>query len=133
MSSYPRMTILYAEDERMIADIVCEILTDRGHDVHHFPDGAAAAAAADGGFAFDLLLSDFNMPELDGISLASRLRRSRPELPVVIMTGNLTETLAERLRHVEGAEVHLIQKPASIHLMLSVIEAAAPRQVSLAA
>ena len=43
--------------------------------------------------AFDLVVTDFNMPDMSGLDVASRLARIRPDLPVVISSGFITEDL----------------------------------------
>src|SRR5437016_9424761 len=45
-------------------------------------------------FKFDCVLMDYNMPQMDGLSLAKRLRANSPYLPVVMVTGVGDETLA---------------------------------------
>jgi CheY-like chemotaxis protein len=44
---------------------------------------------------FDLVITDLNMPELDGFELAGRLRQYRPDLPVIMITASETEGISE--------------------------------------
>jgi CheY-like chemotaxis protein len=79
-----RASILVVEDEAMICDMVTEVLTEDGFEVHAFSNGddALRYLAANGGV--DLLFTDVNLPgSLDGSALARRARELRPSLPVV--------------------------------------------------
>jgi signal transduction histidine kinase/DNA-binding response OmpR family regulator len=49
-------------------------------------DGAAALSCVNDGFPFDLAILDMHMPEMDGITLARTLHRSRPSLPLIMLT-----------------------------------------------
>jgi CheY-like chemotaxis protein len=58
---------------------------------------------------FDLVLTDETMPDLSGVELAREIRRVRPELPIVLMSGYSGARLAERARAEGVAEV--LRKP----------------------
>ena len=57
-----------------------------GHEVHCASGGAAALAWL-AGEAADVVVTDFKMPQMDGAELAARIHDSRPELPVLLITG----------------------------------------------
>ena len=64
------------------------------------------ALAPDSGF--DVVLSDIVMPGGDGVALAARLRKRRPELPVVLITGYSRE-----VRHAVGPDLEILSKPCA--------------------
>ena len=64
------------------------------------------ALAPDSGF--DVVLSDIVMPGGDGVALATRLRKRRPELPVVLITGYSRE-----VRHAVGPDLEILAKPCA--------------------
>src|SRR3954454_8258669 len=66
-------TILLAEDEDFIADVVAILLEDEGYRVLSAKNGAEALAVAEGARP-DLVLSDVMMPYLSGLELAHQLR-----------------------------------------------------------
>jgi two-component system sensor histidine kinase/response regulator len=66
-------TILVAEDEEFIADIIAVLLEDEGYRVLRASNGAEALALAEGERP-DLVLSDVMMPLLSGLDLAHQLR-----------------------------------------------------------
>ena len=76
-------TILVADDEPTIRDLLAEVLKDEGYAVLTAPDGAAALEAADRTRP-DLVLSDVTMPGVGGVTVARRLRERG--IPVVLMS-----------------------------------------------
>jgi PAS domain S-box-containing protein len=80
--------ILVVEDEDGVRDIVCRILTKAGYEVHAAGDPQEALKLClDGRLHVDALLSDVIMPGMSGTQLAAELRQSRPDLPVLFMSG----------------------------------------------
>jgi two-component system, cell cycle response regulator CpdR len=80
--------ILLADDETAARDLVRATLVADGHVVTSADDGAEALAkltAAPG--TFDLLLSDIQMPVMDGLTLAQSAIAAHPNLRVVLMSG----------------------------------------------
>ena len=79
-------TILLVEDEPQVRELAQRILTRAGYRVLAAENGDAALVLA-AGAEVDLLLSDVIMPGLSVLELAAVLRRSRPALPVLLMSG----------------------------------------------
>jgi hypothetical protein len=80
--------ILVVEDEDGVRDIVCRILTKAGYEVRATGDPQEALKLClDRDLHVDALLSDVIMPGMSGTQLAAELRRSRPGLPVLFMSG----------------------------------------------
>jgi len=81
--------LLVVDDERVIARVVSEQLRRLGYQVTAVNDPEEALELlADDPDDYDLLLTDLQMPRMDGVELAARAGRLRPELPVVLSTGN---------------------------------------------
>ncbi len=101
-------TVLLVEDEPDLLSIMSEMLTDLGYVVETATSGTEALSRIRGGLEFDLLLSDMIMPgEIDGLTLARRLRRVRRDARVVLMSG-----YAERMAsETQGIEYPVLQKP----------------------
>ncbi|WP_321829951.1 CHASE domain-containing protein [Thalassovita sp.] len=82
------LSILVAEDDPDVRDMLERSLTRMGHAVTTAEDGDAALALFDGGRVFDLLLTDIVMPgSLQGTALVEALRQRRPGFPAIVMTG----------------------------------------------
>ncbi len=90
--------VLIVDDEPAVRFALREILAEREHEVLEAGGGVAASSMLDAGALsdVDLVLTDFAMPELDGLALLSRIRARHPELPVVLLTARGSERLAAR-------------------------------------
>jgi PAS domain S-box-containing protein len=116
-------TILLVEDEEILRQLAHRILTGHGYRVHQASTGPAAVQyAADPAHAVDLLLTDVVMPEMLGTDVADRVRRHRPGLPIVYMSGYAQPILASH--GAAGPEMNLIEKPfTQVTLLTRVHEA----------
>ncbi len=86
-----RGRLLLVDDDPLVRALVSEQLRCAGYNVTECGDGGAAIARLDSGLAVDLLLTDFAMPEMNGVALAREARKRRPKLPVVVLTGYPSE------------------------------------------
>ena len=80
-----RIKILLVEDEKMLAEILSDTLSDRNFDVHLAYDGIHALEAIKKE-PFDVIVSDVMMPNLDGYSLAKKLRNEGCNTPILFLT-----------------------------------------------
>jgi len=103
--------ILVAEDDAAVRQFVTRALGHAGHDVTAVSDGLAALAALEDS-AFDLLLSDIAMPGMDGITLALKMSKERPEMAIVLTTGYAHER--QRAHNLEALSHHVIDKPFTL-------------------
>ncbi|MGD9950509.1 MAG: response regulator [Desulfobulbus sp.] len=80
--------ILVVDDEPDMVEIIRRYLMKEGLEVNGLTDSLEATEhLADTSFAYDLLLTDLEMPHCSGTELCLRVSALRPELPVVVMTG----------------------------------------------
>jgi CheY-like chemotaxis protein len=96
--------ILVADDNRQLVEMLRAMLEDAGHEVVSASSGLAASALLDRE-EVDLLLLDVLMPGMSGDAVADLLRRSRPELPVLLMTGDSGD------QFVPGMQYPVLHKP----------------------
>jgi two-component system sensor histidine kinase/response regulator len=93
------LRILVAEDDQFNAQLLEQMLARRGHRGRLASDGRQALALAGEG-AFDLLLLDVHMPELDGFQVAQaireRERRTGGHLPIIALTARARQEDRER-------------------------------------
>jgi two-component system nitrogen regulation response regulator NtrX len=111
-------TILVADDEAGIRDSLQRLLEYEKYRVSVAADGQTALQKAENEVV-DLVLLDIKMPGMDGMEVLSRLHRSRPDIPVVIISGHGTiQTAVEATRL--GA-FDFIEKPIDADRILLVI------------
>lgn len=103
--------ILIAEDDPAVQSFVCRALAHKGHGVTAVDDGLQALEAL-AEAEFDLLITDIVMPGLDGIALALKVARDRPNLPILLMTGYSAER--QRAHNLEELICRVITKPFSL-------------------
>ncbi len=84
--------ILLVDDESDILEAYDQILTNFGYHVTGRKDSHEALALfKENPDAFDLLITDNVMPKMSGIQITSEIRKIRPNLPVIVMTGRGTD------------------------------------------
>ncbi len=102
--------ILVVEDETVVRRVLVNMLQRNGYDVLEAGTPSAALEIAnDPSVAIDLLVSDVVMPEMSGVELYERIRRLRPGLPVLYVSGYAHDVLTAR----GVGAAHLLEKPFS--------------------
>jgi len=103
-------TVMIVDDQRSLVALAEETLAALGYEPAGFDSSVAALQAfrADPQ-RFDLVLTDETMPDLSGVELVREIRRVRPELPIVLMSGYSGAQLTERARAAGAGEV--LRKP----------------------
>jgi DNA-binding NtrC family response regulator len=81
------MKVLLVEDSNDVRDITVEYLQELGHEVVDVVSGELALAALQQQGKFDVVMTDFRLPGMTGIQLATQLAGEFPELPVIIASG----------------------------------------------
>ncbi len=82
-----RIRVAFVEDDDDFREAVTGELTDHGFEVQAFPEGSALLAALADGAAPEIIILDWNLPNMSGIDLLPRLQRDGINLPVVFLTG----------------------------------------------
>lgn len=108
--------ILVAEDDAAERALLVRAFKADGHEVVAVDDGQAALAELTANpSAIDLVVSDVEMPLLDGISLAKRAISARAEIKVLLISGH-QESL-DRAKALNAAGVRCLAKPASLEVV----------------
>jgi two-component system, cell cycle response regulator CpdR len=121
--------VLIADDEDSMRALVARAIAMDGHETVTAQDGAEALEILirERG-AFDLLLTDIQMPIMDGIALALSAARDFPELTILLMTGFADQR--ERASNLTAIAHDVITKPFSVaDIRSAVADALASRKV----
>jgi len=106
-------SILLVEDEEAVRAFAARALTSRGYKVYEAPSGVEALdVMEEAGGNIDLVVSDVVMPELDGPSLLKELRKTRPDLKIIFISGYAEDAFKKNLP--EGEDFHFLPKPFSL-------------------
>jgi two-component system, cell cycle response regulator CpdR len=120
--------VLIADDEASMRALVARAIGMDGHETVTAQDGAEALEilTREGG-AFDLLLTDIQMPIMDGIALALSAARDFPRLTILLMTGFADQR--ERASNLDAIAHDVITKPFSVaDIRTAVADALASRR-----
>jgi len=115
--------IVVAEDFNVSRKIIVSTLTKEGYSVMEAADGNEAAALFDGR-PIDLLVTDYNMPNMNGAELIQKVRSlsSYPYLPILLLT---TEVRQEKLQlAIDGNITATIKKPFDAQDFLKIVKKA---------
>ena len=98
------------DDEKVVTEIAREMLENFGYKVFTFSNPIVALNIFRvGPYDFDLLITDLTMNEMTGLSLAQEVKKIRPDISVLLITGY--DTTDEASTHESGAIDCMIQKP----------------------
>ena len=124
----PMARVLIADDEDSMRKLVARAITLDGHEAIAAQDGAEALeilVREEGGF--DLLLTDIQMPVMDGIALALSAARDFPQMTILLMTGFAEQR--ERAPNLDAIVHDVITKPFSVaDIRTAVADALAARR-----
>jgi signal transduction histidine kinase len=130
MTEVRKLRILIVDDQRAQTGALCDVLRQYQYDA----EGCCSADAALQrlhGQAFDLMLSDLNMPGMDGIALVQAALQRDPDLACIIMTGE--GSIASAVRAMQAGALDYIVKPFKASSLLPVLaRAQATRSLRMA-
>jgi PAS domain S-box-containing protein len=81
------LVILLVDDEELVRAGTAEMLRELGHAVVEANGGAEALSRLAAGKRFDIVVTDFMMPRMNGAELARAVRNRWPDLPILLVTG----------------------------------------------
>ncbi len=118
------LRVMLVDDEAAIVSVFTHALQALGFTVTAFTRAADALGELQArAGSFDVVVSDHRMPEMSGLELAREVRRIAPELPLVLMSGNLDARALERSALL--GVVHHLPKPCSLEQLSSTLVTAA--------
>ncbi len=105
--------VLLVDDDAMVREALAGQMEEQGYRVMQASDGLEALARLDGGAVADLLVSDFAMPGMNGLMLIQEVRRRRPDLPALLLTGYADPGVQLTVEGTEMEITALLRKPVS--------------------
>jgi two-component system cell cycle sensor histidine kinase/response regulator CckA len=118
-----RGAILLVEDEEAVRAFAARALASRGYTVLEADSGAEALKVVENaGGAIDLIVSDVIMPELDGPSMLTELRRRGLTAKIIFMSGYADDAFAKNLP--EGEEFLFLPKPFTLKQLVEAVKGA---------
>ena len=113
--------VLVVDDEKGIRYLLSEVLLNRGFEVSLAEDGQESLEKLEKNH-FDLVITDINMPRLDGVSMLKRMRKTGRKEKIIIITGNPSD---QRLLDEDMPQVVTrLSKPFGMETFLNVVIAA---------
>lgn len=118
-------SILVVDDDKDVADFLVHALKNFGHRTYAVYGGKEAIAAL-GKQAFDIVITDLSMPDIDGLGVLRAVKRMKCKTTVLMISGYATiEAAVEAIR--QGA-YDFISKPLHIHKLNEIIQRSMKRQ-----
>lgn len=105
------MNIMIVDDEPQVAEVLAKSLSRQGHRTTVVHSGEDALRMI-GNAAPDALFLDVSMPGINGLEVLAEVRRTRPQLAVVVITGHATADEVEQVKKLGAVDV--IPKPAAL-------------------
>ena len=120
------LIVAVVDDDRRILESLENLLESAGHVVRLF--ASATALLESGSLAeIDCLVSDIDLPKIDGYELSRLMRAARPELPVILITGH--SELVDRSPPIGSSHYRLFKKPFDGQELLTAVKDAQRSQL----
>ena len=122
----PPIRVLLVDDERDFIRALARRLEQRGMQIALAFDGPAALARVEADADLEVVVLDMAMPGMDGLETLGQIRRKRPLVETVMLTGHAT--LASAVEAIKQGAFDYLMKPCDLDLLLGKIAAAAARR-----
>jgi two-component system, NtrC family, response regulator HydG len=121
-----KLSILIVDDDQRMTSTLADILTVAGYTTDQ-ASSASMALEKVNQKDFDCILTDFRMPEMDGVAFHKFLHKEKPGLPVVLMTAFAADEIIQR--GLDEGVVGVLNKPLDITQMLGFFAALSKQQM----
>jgi DNA-binding response OmpR family regulator len=116
--------VLVVEDHHDTSFLLCRLLKMEGYEVEHAIDGMVGFSTATTAHP-DLIVTDIQMPRMDGIEMIKRIRKSRPisGTPIIVISAYGKRLISDAIE--AGADAY-IEKPIDLDNLLATIKSKLP-------
>jgi two-component system nitrogen regulation response regulator GlnG len=115
-------TVLVVDDDIDVLECVHEILTRHGYESIPCTNALSALSLLESDAAFDLAIIDLMMPDMAGLEFHARIKKMKPELPCIVMTGH--SSVESYLRAINNGVFEYLIKPFRVGELKSIVAAA---------
>ena len=113
--------VLLVDDEQDFLEIMSERMENRGMEVST-ANSAQEALEKIEAETFDAIILDFMMPEMDGLQTIKAIKKAKPELQIILLTGQAT--LEKGVEAMKLGAMDVLEKPADIEVLAEKVEKA---------
>jgi signal transduction histidine kinase len=103
--------VLVVDDDELVREVVMMSLNEAGFATEGAEDAQRALVHLDQNGAVEALITDFSMPGMNGLDLIREMRKRRPTLPAILLTGHVGDIEEAELSHPTVNKVVVLQKP----------------------
>lgn len=115
-----KIIVMVVDDDPMLLSLLTDTLNAIGYSSVSVPDGESAVKVLQDRGNIDIIISDINLPGIDGLELVRRVKRISPDIPVILITGVSMNGIRSRA-YQEGADGFL-DKPFRISVVESMMQ-----------
>ena len=112
--------ILVVDDDRIISQVYARCLSIENYSVDVAYNGADAIAKVKAG-SYEMVFLDINLPDMSGVEVLEQVKKIKPELKVVIVTGQIVDGLLICELKAKGA-YQFVQKPIDMTKILAMLD-----------
>lgn len=123
------MKLLLVEDEKRMAQALCQILRLEKYEVDHFADGLSGLYAAETG-VYDIIILDVMLPGMNGFEITKRARQNGIRTPILMLTAK--GELDDKVAGLDSGADDYLTKPFQTKELLARLRALARRNISSA-
>ena len=120
--------VLLVDDEKDFLDIMAERMRAQGLDVSTTTSAEAALNMVEEE-SYDAVVMDFMMPAIDGFQALKLFKEKKPEIQIILLTGNVPEQ--KRIEAKKLGALAVIEKPADLKVLIRKIRNAKTRRAAL--
>ena len=103
--------ILVVDDNELVREVLMMSLEEAGFAAEGAEDASRALVYMDQQQAVDALITDFTMPGMTGLDLIREVRRRKPTLPTILLTGHVGDIATAPIDRTVGSRMIVLQKP----------------------
>ena len=119
--------VLLVDDEEEFREVLSQRMEKRGLDTDTAENGLQAIEMVENK-NYDAIILDLAMPGLDGIETLERLLKQKPDLQIIVLTGQAT--VEKGVRAVKMGAADFLEKPAEIEALVAKIEQAQQKSIA---